>query len=171
MAPRDERANARTALRALPNENANDNQENVHPNPVQVTVSGAGLDTYIPTIPEVRESDIIAKFKVKMLTPIEGRPTYEKVELMEKELGRNALAIKVPFGGGKRGCLGTVYSAAKFQADAGTTWEVPETEGAYPTFAGNATEAEKKKVISEFIEREKGIRTVVIVEKLQKAYS
>ena len=168
MAPRDDRADARTALRELQNKNANDNQENIHPNPVQVTVSGAGLDTYIPTIPEVRESDIIAKFKVKMLTPIEGRPTYEKVELMEKELGRNALAIKVPFGGGKRGCLGTVYSDAKFQADAGTTWEVPETEGAYPTFAGNASEAEKKKVISEFIEREKGIRTVEVVEELLK---
>ena len=153
------------------NENANvdnDNQENIHPNPVQVTVSGAGLDTYIPTIPEVRESDINTKFKVKRLTPIEGRPTYEKVELMEKELGRNALAIKVPFGGGKRGCLGTVYSDAKFLADAGTTWVVPDTEGAYPTFEANATESEKKKSIANFIEREKGIRTVEVVEELLK---
>lgn len=148
--------------------NVDRNAGNRRPNPVQVTVSGAGLDTYIPTIPEVRESDITTKFKVKTLTPIEGRPTYEKVELMEKELGRNALAIRVPFGGGKRGCLGTVYSTAKYQADAGTTWTVPETEGAYPMFQANATEADKKKVISEFIEREKGIRTVEVVEELLK---
>jgi len=68
MASRDDRATARAALRTMVNENAtvdNDNQENIHPNPVQVTVSGAGLDTYIPTIPEVRESDINTKFKVK----------------------------------------------------------------------------------------------------------
>ena len=64
--------------------------------------------------------------------------------------------------------MGTVYSAAKFEADTGTTWTVPESEGAYPTFRANATEEEKKKEISEFIEREKGIRTVEVVEELQK---
>ena len=110
------------------NENANvdnDNQENIHPNPVQVTVSGAGLDTYIPTIPEVRESDINTKFKVKRLTPIEGRPTYEKVELMEKELGRNALAIKVPFGGGKRGCR--IWGLRVFGSVLMVEWKMPRT--------------------------------------------
>ena len=103
--PRDERAEARTALRDVTNvqnEPPNDQQ-----NPVRLTLTGAGLDTHIPTIPEIRESDIKAKFKIKMLTPIEGRPTYEKVELLEKELGRNALAVKVPFGGGQVWMLGS----------------------------------------------------------------
>ena len=62
-----------------------------------VTVVGAGLDTFIPTIPEVRETDITARFKIKTLTPIDGRPTYEAMLNCERELGRNALAIEVPF--------------------------------------------------------------------------
>ena len=69
----------------------------VNPAPVNVNVAGAGLDTYIPTIPEVRESDIKSKFKVKVLTPIEGRQTYEKMRAMTQEMGRNALGIHVPF--------------------------------------------------------------------------
>jgi hypothetical protein len=89
------------------NNNENDeNAENIPPNTVNVTVAGAGLDTFIPTIPEVRTTDITAKFKIKMLTPIEGRPTYEKMQTCEKELGRNALAIQVPFGGGGKRMLG-----------------------------------------------------------------
>ena len=141
---------------------------NAQQNPVRLTLTGAGLDTHIPTIPEVRESDIKAKFKIKILTPIEGRPTYEKMELLEKELGRNALAIKVPFVGGKRGCLGVVYSDEKFQGEAGTVWTVPESEGTYPTFPDDATADDKKKEISKFIEREKGIKTVEVVEDLLK---
>ena len=132
----------------------------VNPAPVNVTVAGAGLDTYIPTIPEVKQSDIKSKFKVQVLTPIEGRPTYEKMRTMILEMARNALAIQVPFGGGKRGCLGITYSGAKFLAEAGEAWTVPNSQGAYPTFATNATEDEKKRELSEFIEREKGIKTV-----------
>ena len=151
------------------NNNANDeNAENIPPNTVNVTVEGAGLDTFIPTIPEVRTTDITAKFKIKMLTPIEGRPTYEKMQTCENELGRNALAIQVPFGGGKRGCLGLVYSPAKYLAEASVEWNVPESEGAYPTLDRNSTEDQKKKQISEFIKREKGIETVQVVEDLLK---
>ena len=147
---------------------ASANAPRVVPGPVNVTVAGAGLDTYIPTIPEVKESDIKSKFKVQVLTPIEGRPTYDKMRTMTQEMGRNALGVQVPFGGGKRGCLGIVYSAAKFLAEAGEAWTVPNSQGAYPTFAPNATEDQKKKEISEFIEREKGIKTVEATEELLK---
>ena len=139
---------------------ASANAPRVVPGPVNVTVAGAGLDTYIPTIPEVKESDIKSKFKVQVLTPIEGRPTYDKMRTMTQETGRNALGVQVPFGGGKRGCLETVYSAAKFLAEAGVAWTVPKSQGAYPIFTPNATEDQKKKEISEFIERKKGIKTV-----------
>ena len=125
-----------------------------------VTVVGAGLDTYIPVIPEVRETDITALFKVKQLTLIEGRPTYESANLLEHELGSNALKIKVPFGGGKKGCLGVVYSDAKYLAEAGHAWTVPASQGTYPTFPANATDQEKKAIISKFIQDEKGIKTV-----------
>jgi hypothetical protein len=167
-----------TALRAQSRNTRVRNDENANPNvgdprqvnpaAVNVTVAGAGLDMYIPTIPEVRESDIKSKFKVKVLTPIDGRPTYEKMRALTQELGRNALGIQVPFGGGKRGCLGLVYSQQKFQAEANHEWSVPESEGAYPNFAADATEDDKKKEISQFIEREKGIKTVEATEELLK---
>ena len=118
---------------------------------INVTVAGAGLDTFIPTIPEVRETDIKQQFKVKLLTEIAGRPSFEAMQLCERELGRNALAIRVPFGGGQRGCLGLVYSDAKYIDEAGEPWAVPASEGAYPTFLPHATTEEKKKAISEFI--------------------
>lgn len=133
-----------------------------------VTVIGAGLDTFIPVIPEVRETDITALFKFKTLTPISGRPTYESAQNCERELGRNALAIKVPFGGGRRGCLGLVYSNAKYQAEAGHPWTVPASQGTYPTFATGASDQDKKRTISTFIQTEKGIETVKTVEELLK---
>ena len=138
------------------------------PTVTNVTVVGAGLDTFIPVIPEVRETDITALFKVKQLTPIDGRPTYESANLCEQELGRNALAIKVPFGGGKKGCLGVVYSDAKYLAEAGHAWTVPASQGTYPTFPTGATDQEKKAIISKFIQDEKGIKTVEQVEELLK---
>ena len=69
------------------------------PTVTNVTVVGAGLDTFIPVIPEVQETDITTLFKLKALTPISVWPAYESAQLCEKELGHNALAIKVPFGG------------------------------------------------------------------------
>ena len=89
------------------------------------------MDTFIPTIPEVRELDIKAKFLLQTLTVIDGRPTYEKMLNCERELGKNALAIEVAFGDGNRGCLGTVYSAFKYLAEAWVAWDVPESKGAY----------------------------------------
>ena len=47
-------------------------------------------------------------------------------------------------------------------------WTVPNSQGAYPTFATNATEDQKKKEISEFIKREKGVKTVEATEELLK---
>ena len=56
----------------------------------------------------------------------------------------------------------------KFLGEAGIIWTVPEPEGTYPTFPADATEDDKKKEISEFIKREKGIKTVEVVEDLLK---
>ena len=144
----------------------NANQENIPPNINNITVVGAGLDTFIPTIPEVRESDIKAKFPLQNITVIDGRPTYEKMLNCERELGKNALTCEVPFGGGNRGCLGSVYSAAKYLAEAGVVWDVPKSQGAYPIFEANATENDKKKAISAHIKLEKGIKTAKSCERL-----
>ena len=82
-----------------------DPEKNIPPSIDNITIVGAGLDTFIPTIPKVRESDIKAKFPLHILTVIDGRPTYEKMLNCEQTLGKNALAVKAPFGGGNRGCL------------------------------------------------------------------
>ena len=82
-------AGSTTALRtrshscACNNENINPNvgdPPQVNPAPVNVAVTGAGLDIYIPTIPEIREPDIRLEFKVKVLSSLYGRHTYEKNE-------------------------------------------------------------------------------------------
>ena len=57
----------------------NANQGNVPPNINHITVVGAGLDSHIPTIPEVRETDVKAKFPLQTLTVIDGRPAYEQM--------------------------------------------------------------------------------------------
>ena len=83
---RDERAARRAAPPApgiLRNNQAqrhnNENQENIPPNINNITVVGAGLDTFIPTIPDISDSDIKAQFPIQVLTPIEGKPTYKKL--------------------------------------------------------------------------------------------
>ena len=99
--------------------------ENADPN-INVVVAGAGLDTFIPVIPDAKDADIIAKFEYKILTKIKGKPTFESMKEITRQLGRNALAIKVSFGGGKIGCLGEVFPADKYLAKAGAAWEVPQ---------------------------------------------
>ena len=49
-----------------------------------------------------------------------------------RQLGPNALAVKVSFGGGKRGCLGKVLGIERYKDELGVDWDVPESEGAYP---------------------------------------
>ena len=86
-----------------PSRNQNQNPNipiNLQPN-VSVKVDGAGLDTFIPVIPDVRTENIKELFKVKYLTKLDGEHTHDWMEMVETELGRNALAVKCSFGGGK----------------------------------------------------------------------
>ena len=54
-------------------------KENDNPN-VNVTVAEAGLDTFIPTIPEPHDAYIIVKFKYPTLTPMKGKPTFDNMK-------------------------------------------------------------------------------------------
>ena len=94
------------------------NNENANPN-INVVVAGAGLDTYIPVIPDAKDANIITKFKYNTLTKIRGKHTPKSMKEITRQFGRNALAIKVLFGGGKRGCLGEVFAGDKFLEEAG----------------------------------------------------
>ena len=90
------------------------------------------------------------------------------MQLAEQELACNTLTAKVHFGGGNRGCLGVVYTNAKYLNKTGVTWTVPASTDAYPTFATNAINDEKKLAISEFIRDEHGIKVVDAVQELLK---
>ena len=90
------------------------------------------------------------------------------MQLAEQELARNTLTAKVHFRGGQRGCLGEVYTNAKYFTEAGVNWTVPVSQGAYPTFAAYATNDEKKLAISEFIRDEHSIKVVDAVRELLK---
>ena len=128
---------------------ADKNDENQNPN---IVVRASGLHNYVPTIRRVNESNIKAKFPHQHLTPIEDEPAYDTVQNLEEELADNALTAKVRFGGGKKGSLGIVYENAKFRIKSGgTDWTVPASQGAYPAFPANATDHEKKAIISNFI--------------------
>ena len=140
--------------------------QNINPN---IIVQSSALDTQVPVVRRVNEADIKARFPHQHLTPIEGEPTFEQIQNAERELASNALTAKVSFGGGKKGCLGTVYSNVKFRVESGgTNWVVPASQGAYPTFPVNATNETKKKLIAKFLTSEYDIRVVETVEDLLK---
>ena len=146
-------------------------QENVNPNilrDVNVTVDGTGLDTMIPVIPKANKTDIKAGFKFAVLAEIKGRPTFEKMKVATRELARNALTVKVSFGGGKKGVLALVIGDAAFLKEAKQAWALPASQGAFPTIVANATPTAKKKAISKFIQNETDLNIVEEAHELLK---
>jgi len=149
-------------------ENANPNVQGANRN-LQVTVNDRGLDTFVPQIPEPQDADIIAKFKHKTLDKIDGRPTYAKLKHLRSQLVKNARGVKSSFGGGKKGHVGLILSAALYAADGNATaWEVPETEGPYPIIDPTLSGEQKKRIIGRFIVRETDIKKAEAVELLLK---
>ena len=81
------------------------NKKNMVP-PANVKVTGSGLNVFISVIPEANGANILAQFKDKTLTKVVGKPTFNSMTEVMRQLGRNAMFGKVLFGGKKRGCLG-----------------------------------------------------------------
>ena len=133
-----------------------------------ITISGGGLDNFIPTVRNVKEADLKARFKLQELTPIDGEPTFASVARLEQELASNALTIKVSFGGGKKGSLGLVFSATKYFAEAGQDWIVPVSEGAFPLFTAGMTDNQKKDRISDYLVNEFDLKVVAATGELLK---
>jgi len=125
-----------------------------------ITISGGGLDNLIPTVRDVKEANLLARFKTQTLTTIDGEPTFASVAKLEQELASNALTMKVSFGGGKKGSLGLVFSAAKYLAEAGQDWIVPASEGPFPLFTPNMTDLQKKARIADYLVKEYDLKVV-----------
>ena len=136
------------------------------PQPEPVYVSS--MDTYVPIIPDRNPEVIELRFKRPNLTKIEDEPDYEEISIVLEELFRNAHAIKCTFGGRNHGHLGSVQRPAVYQTEAGQAWTIPASGGMYPTFLSGATNAEKKREVTEFINREKHIKLSDFVKDLLK---
>ena len=82
-----QRANIANNAVAMPA--ADINNKNQNPN---IVVRASELDSYVPTICRVNESDIKAKFPHQHLTSIEGKPTYNTVQNLSRERARRQCA-------------------------------------------------------------------------------
>ena len=133
---------------------------------MNVTVDGHGLDIMIPMIPKPNKADIKAGFKFEVLTVLKGKPTYEKMKEIVRQLARNSLTVKVSFGGGKHGVLAVVLGHVDYLKETQEQWLVPHTDGAFPTIATDASAINKKKAISKFIQNETDIQIVEVAEEL-----
>ena len=112
-------------------------------NTPNVTISV--MDSFIPTILEVSADDIDTKFPHKVLTKIEGQPTYAGFFKLREEIYQNTLTSKSPFGGATYGHLGVVMGDAVYTLATGNIWTIPPSAGVdvYPTFPGGANETTK----------------------------
>ena len=70
--------------------------------------------------------------------------------------------------GGEHGVLALVIDQDKFFDETGKQWVVPETQGAFPTIAGNESAVHKQKTISKFIQEETDILSVEVAKELLK---
>ena len=127
-----------------------------------------GLGNFIPTVHQVNEADLKARFKTQTLTPFDGEPTFPSMQRVEQELASNALTVKVSFGGGQKGTLGWFFSATKYYAEAGVDWIVPVSAGAFPLFIAGMTDEQKKANISEYLVEEYDIKVVAAMEGILK---
>ena len=75
--------------------------------------------------------DIIAKFRIKKLTHIDGEPTYETISKISHELYTNAATLASKLGGGQHGHIGMVMKPALYATLSATPYinppEPPET--------------------------------------------
>ena len=84
--------------------------------------------------------------------------TYANFFRLRKELYRNALSSKSPFGGGNHGHLGACMGALTYSIETGgVNWTVPDSAGMFPLFPAGATDDRKKQIIAEFVRDETGI--------------
>ena len=78
--------------------------------------------------------DIIAKFRIKTLTKIEGEPTYESISKISHELYTNAATLSSPLGGGKHGHIGMVMKPALYATLSATPYVEPQEPSLTPVF-------------------------------------
>ena len=134
--------------------------------PEPTPVYASAMDTYMPIMPEPKPDDIERRFKHPTLTTIENKPNYEQMCIVREELFRNAIAIKYTFGGKKHGHLGSVQQPAGYHTEAGQSWTIPKSVGMYPTFSFGATDKEKKREVTKFINRKTHIKIAQLVEEI-----
>ena len=84
------------------------------------------------TIKPQSVEDIIAKFRIKTLTRIDGEPTYEAISKASHELYTNAATLASTLGGGQHGHIGMVMKPALYATLSATPYVNPTKPPATP---------------------------------------
>ena len=126
------------------------------------------MDTYVPSIPEIKPDDVKLRFPYQQLTKIKGKTDYKQICVVGEEIYCNTLSIKSSFSRGKRGHKGSVTRQTIYRIDTGNYWFVPAKGGVYPIFRANTTKNAKKQTITDFISRKTNIKMSEVVKEQLK---
>ena len=92
--------------------------------------------------------DIVAKFPVKTIPPIQGEPNYESINEIIQVLYANAASLATTYGGGQHGHIGLIMKPEIYATLSATPYANPVDPGPHPTFAPNRnyTAAERQQM-------------------------
>ena len=123
--------------------------------------------------------DIMAKFPLKKIEPIDGEPTYVHINGKVQLLYGNAASLPTPLGDGNHRHIGLIMAPALYTTLSTTSYVFPEDPGITPTYtvgksvaARNTTRfqhAEAKKVFENHSNMEDALKAL-IVETIQDAF-
>ena len=82
--------------------------------------------------------NIVAKFPIKIFTPIEGKPDYSNISQLIQGLYGNAASLQTSLGGGLHGHVGLIMPVALYSTLTATPYETPPDPGPLPPVAANA---------------------------------
>ena len=91
-------------------------------------------------------NDIITGFPNNPLTRIIGKPNYESIQKLKREVCANLASVHTHLGGGMHGHLGAAVNAAKYALYSATPYVAPGAPPLVPVFANNATAAQREQV-------------------------
>ena len=99
--------------------------------------------------------DIVSKFPIKALPPINGEPTYSGINDMMQALYANAATMQTTLGGGRHGHIGMIMKPALYATLSQVAYEKPEDPGPLPVYGRTASDQVRQNVDNEFHENKR----------------
>ena len=98
------------------------------------------------SVPSVEQ--MIEGFQYPELTKIDGKPNYNSLAIINRELITNALSIHCKLGGGTHGYRALLVSDEAYSILSATEFDMPKHPGDEPVYANNANAAVKSNLLS-----------------------